>query len=402
MKTYSHTKITTFEECPLRFKYRYIDKIKGEYEGIEAFMGKRVHETLEYLYTLARAGREINLEDLFEFYKKDWEKNLHKHIVIVHPHYEQRDYFKIGEECIKSYFDSYKPFNQNKVVGMEKEVRLKLNENYEFMGIIDRLDCTDRGGKYEIHDYKTSMFLPPKDMIEKSLQLPLYQLAVEAMYDDAKNVELIWHYLYYNKEIRIVKRKEQIEHLREEIIGKIESIEKKINEGKLEPSKSALCDWCEYRDNCPLWKHLVKIERMEMNEFLKETGVALVNEYANLKREMEVLDRKEEKLKEALVKYAERENINNIFGSDMKIIVKKYPRIELPSEEARMKELEGILKEGGSWMALSTLNWKLLSNVVLNNQLDKELMEKIKPYIKRGETVWMRLFELSDGERQGD
>ena len=52
MVTYSHSKIGCFENCPLQFKFRYIDRIKKEKEeGIEAFMGSRVHDTLEKLYT---------------------------------------------------------------------------------------------------------------------------------------------------------------------------------------------------------------------------------------------------------------------------------------------------------------------------------------------------------------
>ena len=37
------------KKCPAQFKYRYIDKIYKKDEGIEAFMGKRVHESIEYL-----------------------------------------------------------------------------------------------------------------------------------------------------------------------------------------------------------------------------------------------------------------------------------------------------------------------------------------------------------------
>ena len=39
MVQYSHSRLSTFEQCPLRFKYQYIDKIKREEDSIEAFMG---------------------------------------------------------------------------------------------------------------------------------------------------------------------------------------------------------------------------------------------------------------------------------------------------------------------------------------------------------------------------
>ena len=42
--------MATFEDCPKRFEYRYVLKIPSETDGIEAFVGSRVHEVLEKLY----------------------------------------------------------------------------------------------------------------------------------------------------------------------------------------------------------------------------------------------------------------------------------------------------------------------------------------------------------------
>ena len=43
---FSYSSLQSFKKCPAQFKYRYIDKIYKKDEGIEAFMGKRVHEVL--------------------------------------------------------------------------------------------------------------------------------------------------------------------------------------------------------------------------------------------------------------------------------------------------------------------------------------------------------------------
>lgn len=37
MTTYSHSRLNTFENCPLQYKLQYIDGIKREEEGIEMF-----------------------------------------------------------------------------------------------------------------------------------------------------------------------------------------------------------------------------------------------------------------------------------------------------------------------------------------------------------------------------
>lgn len=49
---YSHTRLATYERCPLSYQYKYIDKIKPEipYRPIEQFLGECVHISLENLY----------------------------------------------------------------------------------------------------------------------------------------------------------------------------------------------------------------------------------------------------------------------------------------------------------------------------------------------------------------
>jgi len=51
MKQFSHSKLQTYERCPLQYKLQYLIKLKTESETtVEAFMGSRVHDTLELLY----------------------------------------------------------------------------------------------------------------------------------------------------------------------------------------------------------------------------------------------------------------------------------------------------------------------------------------------------------------
>ena len=47
---FSYSSIQSFQKCPAQFQFRYLDRVFKKDEGIEAFMGKRVHETIEYVY----------------------------------------------------------------------------------------------------------------------------------------------------------------------------------------------------------------------------------------------------------------------------------------------------------------------------------------------------------------
>jgi len=113
---YSFSKINTFKSCPQQYKIVYIDKIFNNSESIESFMGKRVHEVLEWLYSDKDLKNQFIVFDrLLEKYNKLWNENFHEDIFISKFKYNKNTYnknslYKIGADCLKNY---YKKFNIN-------------------------------------------------------------------------------------------------------------------------------------------------------------------------------------------------------------------------------------------------------------------------------------------------
>ena len=70
-------------KCPAQFKYKYIDRIKKKDESIEAFMGKLVHKTLEYLHNQRLAESMVSYDNLITYYSSMWEKHWHNRVAIV-------------------------------------------------------------------------------------------------------------------------------------------------------------------------------------------------------------------------------------------------------------------------------------------------------------------------------
>ena len=68
MPVYSHSKLATYENCPQKYKLQYIDRIElpeGS-EGIEAFLGSRVHDVLEELHKdLMGCKKDFSLESYY-------------------------------------------------------------------------------------------------------------------------------------------------------------------------------------------------------------------------------------------------------------------------------------------------------------------------------------------------
>lgn len=253
MTRYSHSKLSTFEQCKLKYKLRYIDKIKPEIEKtIEAHLGEIVHETLEWLYKNVIENEIPTIEEVINFFSERWQEKYSSEILIVKKELTEKDYFGKGVQLILDYYSHHHPFDDN-TLELEKEIILRLGENseHEIIGFIDRLAFNEENQEYEIHDYKTSNSFPSMEKIESDKQLALYSIAIKELFGDDKKICLIWHYLNFDKKICSRRTNEQLENLKKEILELINLIE---NEKEFPHNKSILCDWCEYKPICPAWK----------------------------------------------------------------------------------------------------------------------------------------------------
>jgi putative RecB family exonuclease len=246
---YSHSRLSAFEDCPRKFRFRYVDQLKVETEGVEAFMGKRVHEILERLYHhVGRFGRPPTLYQVLERYRKDWAAQWHDKITIVRTENAPEFYLDRGARCLENFYRGHYPFSEGTTVGIEERLRLSLDADgrYTVRGVADRISRRS-DGVFEIHDYKTSGYLPPQIRVDQDRQLALYQIGLEQTYSEAREVELVWHYLVFNKTLRSRRTRDDLARLRSDTMALIDKIEA---ETRYEARPGVLCRWCDYADFC--------------------------------------------------------------------------------------------------------------------------------------------------------
>jgi len=380
---YSHSRLSTFEQCPLKFKFAYIDKIETEIEEtIEAFLGSRVHEALEKLYKDLKFQKLNTLKELLDFFNSEWKKNWNDAIIIVRNEYDQENYKKMGEKFLTDYYERYKPFNHTRTIALETEKTVDLNEKYKIHIRIDRLAISNNN-IYEIHDYKTSNSLPTQQELDNDRQLAIYAYGIKKIYPDAEKIKLIWHYLAFDKEMSSERIEEQLESLKKEVIKLIEIIEA---EREFPPKVSTLCDWCEFQKLCPEWKHKFKTEELSPNEYLTDNGVQLVNKFAEAKEESDKLAEKLEKIREALIEYAKKEKVSMVFGSDVKASVKSYPKLSFPKKyDQNQQEFFEAVKKIGLWDALATVDVYELSKRINRHEIHPDLIKLLSKFIDKEE-----------------
>ena len=264
INTFSYSKISTYKTCPQRYKINYINKINKSHESIEAFMGKRVHEVLEWLYNeREHIGSFCAVDHLLDKYNEFWNGKWHQNIYLARQQFSiikkknkkfrsyisldrnKQIYKDIGSKCLVNYYKRYiKNFNKN-ILGVEIKCSVKIN-GIKFNCIIDRLDEEEKG-KYIIYDYKTGKKPISNSKAKTDLQLSLYHMAVAQNFKNYKEIILKWYYLRSDRIVTIKHTKDKISKLENKIIQQIEKIK---NDKYYYAKKSLLCDWCYFWEEC--------------------------------------------------------------------------------------------------------------------------------------------------------
>jgi putative RecB family exonuclease len=247
---YSHSKLGSYQQCPQKYKFRYIDKIPPPVRSIELHLGDSVHRALEKLYADGKHGVVTSRDDFLACFEQKWNEGYAPDLRIVRSRTTAQTYLEMGRQMLMNYHWSFHPFTQTTTLELEEKFLLPISETHEIRGIIDRL-AKNKDGSLEIHDYKTSRRLPNSDQVSNDVQLALYEIAIRHRWPDTQHISLIWHYLAFDKEIKITKTPQQLEAVKQNTLGLITKIEAATS---FPTNVTPLCDWCEYKEICPAMK----------------------------------------------------------------------------------------------------------------------------------------------------
>jgi len=312
---YSYSRLSSYDNCPLQYKLRYLDRLQRPVESIEAFLGNRVHEVLRRIHADQAMEKPVTLEQALEMYERRWERLYHPAIRIVRREYAPEHYRAVGRRCLQDYYQRYQPFRDGRTLGCEVKMLVTVGSApvHRVIGYIDRL-VEREPGVYEIHDYKTGNSLPDQREIDADEQLALYQLGLQQRFPEAERIELVWHYLAHDKEMRSLREGPTLERLQKRTASRIDRLEALDPAADYPPRESPLCAWCEYRDLCPLWKHQVRLERLQAQGLDRAPETELVERYAQVLADERELAARREDLESALGEWMQREGASRLFG----------------------------------------------------------------------------------------
>lgn len=246
--TFSFSRVTTFEQCPRRYRYRYLDGVREGFQSIEAFMGQQVHAAVEWLYNERMAGNEHAAEAAVGRYCTEFDKAGaagKPGIRVIRADMPAEHYRRSGAEMLAAFHARRFVTDTLETVAMERHFEIEVGEGTGFQGYIDRL-ARGADGVLHVIDFKTGSRVPARFEGKDADQLDAYAMALFTQTDEQELV-LVLEYLrtatVHTKRIR----RSEIDATRQRLAARIEAARSAT---VFPPIPGALCGWCGFNDLC--------------------------------------------------------------------------------------------------------------------------------------------------------
>jgi putative RecB family exonuclease len=245
---YSFSRITTFEQCARRFRYRYLDKVREAFDSVEGFMGRQVHESIEWLFAERLRGTVPSAAQAVARYCEQWDTAIvsgPRTVRVIRRDQDVAGYRRTGAELVARFHRDRFTSDALETVANEKYFEVDVGGRYRFCGYIDRL-ARDRDGRLYVIDYKTGKRAPQRFEGKEADQLYAYALAM-FLETDCRELELVLEFLRAGTTLRARVSRDEAADIDARLAARIAIVE---DATVFPPTPGALCDWCGYNDIC--------------------------------------------------------------------------------------------------------------------------------------------------------
>jgi len=302
-----------------------------------------------------------SLEEMLRFYEENWLSDGYES-----PEEENR-YKEYGKDILKKFWEIHSPAFR---LPIALEHRFFLNiDGITLTGYIDRVDKLDSGG-LSVIDYKTNQELFTADYLNNNLQLTIYQMASEQTWNLPVEMLTLYH-LRTNTPCSCPPRdKQQIDEARQLVAETAQ----KIARGEFPATENDYCP-CDFPQYCPYYRHkYVTANRAEEQALLPGIEAAeAVERYAALQAQIKELEEQLEKVKEIIINYCRKEDLNRVYGSDHDITYKIVERSGYNEQDVR-----SVLEPRGLWERVLSFDQGLLKQLLADKALPADIRKKIE------------------------
>lgn len=366
--------MSLYEECPQKYKFRYIERIPEKPRHFFSF-GSSVHLALEFFYGVKTLPAP-SLEEVLNYYRQNWISAGYKDKV------QEEEYFADGEDILKRFYQKH--ISDFKIpFFVEYKFDFKIN-GVPITGRIDRIDKTP-DGKLWVTDYKTGKALE-KERVLTDGQLTLYQVACEELLG-APVARLSFYHLPTLKEQIIERHSEDIvSDLRKKVTRVADSITQELFEPL--PSEQK-CRWCDYKILCPVYQDRGRkngslaskaAPEITQNEQPADEDLpALVDQYGQLCDLIRSNQEEARQLKEKILAVFSKKGFVRAFGKKFEVNLSEEESWEFSDK----KQVLALIKKAGLYERTLGPRIERIIEILEDEKLPSELKGELAAFAKK-------------------
>ena len=151
----SYSAVRTFQGCPLKYRFRYIDGLSEDCVSSSLVFGSAIHSALEFFFSQQLAGEEEpGLDELLDVYQQSWRDRSGQAVRFAKM--ETADsLYQLADRMLTAFLGSDLTQQEGRIIGIEEELRGELSPNLpDLLGRIDLL--LETVDAVVVQDFKTS------------------------------------------------------------------------------------------------------------------------------------------------------------------------------------------------------------------------------------------------------
>jgi len=271
---FSFSRIKTFNQCPLRYRYRYLMGRKEAFRSIESYLGNVVHDVLQWLYEQRDESDENRTEDSLDEFARRWHGSWSDEIAVVRLTDTADDAYRTGRAMLEGFHRNVLDRDRSETVALEQRYSLRLSDEVVFTGFADRVGRTEKGRLFVV-DYKTSKSEGNPSEFSEGLQAPLYAACAIENLDEGEALAG-YHYLRMGttRWQRVTRERAR------SFLDRFLALTQEASGAAEFPARpGVLCAWCGFNHLCPeatvpegLAGGRQHVERLELGETPPELG----------------------------------------------------------------------------------------------------------------------------------
>ncbi|HOP08417.1 MAG TPA: PD-(D/E)XK nuclease family protein [candidate division Zixibacteria bacterium] len=248
----SATKITTYLDCPLRYRFRYVDQIEPDQMSPNMAFGSVFHRSAKFIHRKRMDGVQLTREQMETAFRLDW--TAAQTVPIKWNGSSPESLEEQGLAMLRTYLDAMEDVGAPLAVEAEIKVpfvNLATGEkmpDVELFGYIDRITRD-----HEPVELKTSGRSWSTMMADQSLQMTLYAYAL-ALQHEREEVTGQFEVIVKNKTPKF-QRLETVRNVRDfdQMYRTVERVLEAVDAGLFFPAKGFLCPSCDFSAECYRW-----------------------------------------------------------------------------------------------------------------------------------------------------